>query len=163
RIEESGGALISEYPPGTPPDRWRFPARNRLIAAMSAAVVVVEAAESGGALITARLGAEIGRAVMAVPGDIDRPASVGANRLIRDGAIPVLGPGDLIEALSLIVGPPPRTPETDTPAGEIPSGGIGIEELGRMWGIGMAEVLARVGKMEVEGVLSIDGDRVIPV
>ncbi len=75
-IELSGGALISEYPPGTPPDRWRFPARNRLIAAMSAAVVVVEAAEKGGALITARLAAEVGREVLAVPGDVDRPASV---------------------------------------------------------------------------------------
>ena len=88
QIVAGQGAVISEYPPGTRPDRWRFPARNRLIAAISSAVVVVEAGAKGGALITARLAAEIGRPVFAVPGDVDRPASVGCNLLIRDGAIP---------------------------------------------------------------------------
>lgn len=100
----AGGAVISEYPGQVPPERWRFPARNRLIAAMSAATVVVESAITGGALITASLAAEMGRPVFAVPGDVDRPASVGTNQLIRDGAIPVFGPEDLIEALSLELG-----------------------------------------------------------
>lgn len=100
----SGGAVISEYPAGTPPDRWRFPARNRIIAAMSSAVVVVESAVTGGALITASLAAELGRPVFAIPGDVDREASVGTNLLIRDGAIPVFGPFDLVEALSLELG-----------------------------------------------------------
>jgi DNA processing protein len=101
---DAGGAVVSEYPDSTPPERWRFPARNRLIAAMSAAVVVVESAVTGGALITATLAAEIGRPVFSVPGDIDRPASVGTNLLIRDGAVPVLGPADLVQALALELG-----------------------------------------------------------
>lgn len=101
---DGGGAVVSEYPGSTPPEKWRFPARNRLIAAMSAAVVVVESAVTGGALITATLGAEMGRPVFAIPGDIDRQASVGTNLLIRDGAVPVLGPADLMQALALELG-----------------------------------------------------------
>ena len=69
---------MSEYPPGTRPDRWRFPARNRIIAGISSAVVVVEAGVKGGALITG-LAAEMGRPVLVVPGDVDRFASVGCN------------------------------------------------------------------------------------
>jgi DNA processing protein len=110
RLVELGGGLISEYEPGTPPAPFRFPARNRIIAAFSAAVVVVEAAVTGGALITARLALELGRDVLAVPGDIDRTVSEGCNLLIRDGAHPVLGPDDLFETLTYILGPPPRTP-----------------------------------------------------
>lgn len=110
RLIEQGGGLISEYEPGTPPAPFRFPARNRIIAAFSAAVVVVEAAVTGGALITARLGLELGREVLAVPGDINRAVSAGCNLLIRDGAHPVLGPEDLLETLTFILGPPPRAP-----------------------------------------------------
>ena len=110
RLVEGGGGLISEYEPGTPPAPFRFPARNRIIAAFSGAVVVVEAAVTGGALITARLGLELGRDVLAVPGDINRSVSAGCNLLIRDGAHPVLGPEDLVETLTFILGLPPRTP-----------------------------------------------------
>ncbi|HJU51852.1 MAG TPA: DNA-processing protein DprA [Acidimicrobiia bacterium] len=110
RLVEGGGGLISEYEPGTPPAPFRFPARNRIIAAFSGAVVVVEAAVTGGALITARLALELGRDVLAVPGDINRTVSAGCNLLIRDGAHPVLGPEDLVETLTFILGPPPRMP-----------------------------------------------------
>lgn len=110
RLIKQGGGLISEYEPGTPPAPFRFPARNRIIAAFSAAVVVVEAAVTGGALITARLGLELGREVLAVPGDINRAVSAGCNLLIRDGAHPVLGPEDLLETLTFTLGPPPRAP-----------------------------------------------------
>ncbi len=110
RLIAQGGGLISEYEPGTPPAPFRFPARNRIIAALSGAVVVVEAAVTGGALITARLALELGRDVLAVPGDIDRQVSVGCNLLIRDGAHPVLGPTDLVETLSFVMGRPPRVP-----------------------------------------------------
>lgn len=108
RLIGRGGGLISEYAPGTPPAPFRFPARNRIIAAFSAVVVVVEAAVTGGALITARLALELGRDVLAVPGDIDRQVSEGCNLLIRDGAHPVLGPEDLIETLTFLMGDPPR-------------------------------------------------------
>jgi DNA processing protein len=102
QILELGGAIVSEYPPGSRPDAWRFPLRNRIIAGLSAAVVVVEAGVTGGALITALKAAEYGIAVFAMPGDVDRKASEGTNRLIRDGAFPVFDPGDLVEELSLI-------------------------------------------------------------
>lgn len=105
------GALLSEYPPGTLPHGWRFPPRNRIISGLATAVVVVEAGETGGALITAMLAAEQGREVFAVPGDVGREASVGCNRLIRDGAVPVLGVDDLVEALSLVLGPPRPRPQ----------------------------------------------------
>ncbi len=159
RIVESGGAIVSEYPPGTPPDRWRFPARNRIIAAMSAAVVVVEAAVTGGALITARLGAELGRPVFVVPGDVDRVMSEGCNRLIKDGAHPVLGSDDLVEELSLAVGPPAA------PSGSshgIPAEGVPIRELPEIWSLTITETLVKLGRLEIEGKVRRVGDHVIP-
>jgi DNA processing protein len=104
QILEAGGAIVSEYPPGSRPDGWKFPPRNRIIAGLSAAVVVVEAAKTGGALITAVKAAEYGIPVFAMPGDVDRRTSEGTNRLIRDGAFPVLDPDDLIEELDLVYG-----------------------------------------------------------
>jgi DNA processing protein len=154
------GAIVSEYPPGTRPDRWRFPARNRIIAAIASAVVVVEAGEKGGALITARLAAEMGRPVLVVPGDVDRPASVGCNRLIRDGAHPVLGVAYLITELELILGRPPAAqPATD---GEIPAAGIAIEDLPGLWGCTPGEALGRLARMEVAGLAVRSGDMVLP-
>ena len=160
RIMEHQGALISEYPPGTSPDRWRFPARNRLIAAMSSAVVVVEAGEKGGALITARLAAEIGTPVFVVPGDVDRPASVGCNRLIRDGAFPVLGADDLIEELSLILGPPAQSRRAED-AG-IPRTGATIEDLPGLWECSPREALVRLGRLEASGAIVRAGEMIIP-
>lgn len=159
RIIESGGAVISEYPPGTPPDRWRFPARNRIITALSVAVVVVEAAEKGGALITARLGAEMGRPVFVVPGDVDRQASAGCNRLLKDGAHPVLGPDDLIAELSLLIGPPAQSRGED----ELPASGIALEDLSEFWGTTVIEALSRVGRLEMEGRIRRAGDTIFPV
>ncbi len=160
RLLDSGGALVSEYPPGTPPDRWRFPARNRLIAAIGSATVVVEAGATGGALITARLSAEMGRPVLAVPGDVDRPASFGSNRLIRDGAFPVLGPEDLLEELSLLLGKPPGRQDADSFA--LPPTGVSLEDLADHWGLEVREALARLGALEAEGRVRRNGDRIMP-
>jgi DNA processing protein len=159
RIVESGGAIVSEYPPGTPPDRWRFPARNRIIAAMSAAIVVVEAAVTGGALITARLGAELGRPVFVVPGDVDRDMSEGCNRLIKDGAHPVLGSDDLVEELSLVVGPPAARSGTSH---GIPAEGVPIRDLPEIWSLTITETLVKLGRLEIEGKVRRLGDHVIP-
>jgi DNA processing protein len=158
-ILSSGGAILSEYSPGTPPDRWRFPARNRIIAAISSAVVVVEAAATGGALITARLAAEIGRPVFVVPGDVDRQMSEGCNRLIRDGAHPVLGAQDLIEELSLVIGPP--APISDTSHG-IPAEGVAVSDLPEVWALTITESLIKLGRLEAEGKVRRLGDHVLP-
>jgi len=93
------GALVSQFAPGTPPLPHNFPTRNSVIAGLSLAVVVVEAAERSGSLITARLAAELGREVLAVPGRVTALESRGANRLIQDGAALALGWEDVIASL----------------------------------------------------------------
>ena len=95
------GAVISDYAPGTPPDASNFPPRNRIISGLSLAVVVVEAGETSGALITAEFAAEQGREVFAVPGSILAPQSKGTNKLIQRGALPLLSMNDLMQALDL--------------------------------------------------------------
>jgi DNA processing protein len=97
----SQGAIISDYAPGTPPDASNFPPRNRIISGLSLAVVVIEAGETSGALITAEFAAEQGREVFAVPGSILAPQSKGTNKLIQNGALPLLSVNDLMQALDL--------------------------------------------------------------
>ncbi len=92
-------------------DNTRFPPRNRIISGLASALVVVEAAVTGGALITANYALIHGIPVFAVPGDVRRATSTGCNLLIRDGAHPVLDPDDLVEELSLVLGPPPGVEE----------------------------------------------------
>ena len=96
RDVETYGCILSEFPPGTPPAKWTFPKRNRIISGLSCGVLVVEAPEKSGALITARLAADQGRDVFAVPGNIDIPTFEGSNRLIRDGAIMVSSGWDVV-------------------------------------------------------------------
>ena len=93
------GCLLGELPLGTPPRAPYFPMRNRLIAGLARVVVVVEARERSGSLVTARLALDRGVEVLAVPGAITAPTSVGTNQLIRDGAAPILGVDDLLDAL----------------------------------------------------------------
>ncbi len=95
----AGGAVISEYRPDASPRGGMFPQRNRLISGLSMAVVVVEAPDRSGALITARLAAEQGREVLALPGPVNGRASQGCNQLIRDGATLIRGPEDVLEDL----------------------------------------------------------------
>ena len=95
------GAVISEFPPGSQPEPWHFPVRNRVISGLSRIVVVVEATEKSGALITANVALEQGRDVMAVPGQITAPYSRGPNNLIKQGAAVVLGAGDIMAELGM--------------------------------------------------------------
>lgn len=96
KIAENG-VVISEYPPKSPASRTTFPVRNRIISALTLGTIVVEAGERSGSLITARLALEQGKDVFAVPGDLVHSSFLGTNRLIRDGAIPVFSPNDILE------------------------------------------------------------------
>jgi len=104
------GALVSPFPPRTPPRRWHFPRRNRVIAALGSAVVVVEASLRSGSLITARVGLDLGRTVFAVPG------TPGCQRLLVEGAVPVERPEDLLSALE--GRSPPRAHERRPKSGD---------------------------------------------
>jgi DNA processing protein len=95
----ASGAAVSELPPGTPVRRWMFPARNRMIAALAAMTVVVEAGERSGSLVTAGFARGLGRRVGAVPGQITRPQALGSNALLAGGATVVRGPRDVFDAL----------------------------------------------------------------
>ena len=109
RILEHGGALISEYPPGTLAMPFHFPNRNRIISGMSRGVFVIEAAEDSGSLITARAALDQNREVFTVPGDITRDTSKGPNNLLKMGAHPVLAHEDILDALKLQPLPLPRS------------------------------------------------------
>jgi DNA processing protein len=107
RIEEQG-LVISEYEPGVEPAPWRFPARNRIIAGLCEAVVVVEARERSGALITADFALDEGREVFAVPGEITSGLSAGTNALLKLGATPLTSAQDVLDALGI---EPPEAPD----------------------------------------------------
>ena len=108
-INESG-CLISEFPKGTAPAPYNFPVRNRIISGLAEGVLVVESREKSGALITARMALEQDRDIFAIPGNINSPASVGPNKLIKDGAIPVTCVDDIFAGLRWHI---PNRPESD--------------------------------------------------
>ena len=100
-IVAAGGALVSEFDPTYPAGLHTFPRRNRLMAGLAKAVLIVEAGEKSGTLITARLALDYNREVLAVPGPIWSSGARGVNRLIREGATPITGRDDILEALGL--------------------------------------------------------------
>jgi DNA processing protein len=114
----AAGAVVSEYPPGTQALPWRFPARNRLVAGLSRAVVLVEGAPGSGSMITAEFALELGREVFGVPGPVTSPLSAVPNQLIRDGAWLTRGPEDVLEVLGYETARPeagPEAPELTAP------------------------------------------------
>jgi DNA processing protein len=151
------GLLVSEYPPGVEPAPWRFPARNRIIAGLCAATVVVEARERSGALITADFALELGRDVFAVPGEITAARSAGTNNLLRQGAAPLLGVDDVLEAIGLERAPLPSVAVSGR-AGELletlADGPRGADELARVCSWTSAEVAAALTELELAGLVS---------
>ncbi len=153
------GALITEYPPGTPPRRHHFPERNRILAGLVEAVVVVEAAARSGALITARLAMEEGREVLAVPGNIFSELSIGPNTLLRVGARPLLTPRDLFDA---IAAPPPSGPQVTDDHGVLRFIGAGesltLDEIAQRAGVEVAELHGELLEHELSGEISREAD-----
>ena len=163
-ILASGGALVSQFADGTQPRRGNFPARNWTMAALSDAVVVVEAAEGSGALITAQAALELDREVMAIPGSIFSPLSVGAHGLIRDGAGLVQNARDVLAALGLQLEvlddplkPPPGVGFDLARAGDgllihlSEAMAVSAAELARKVRLPVAEVLGRLTSLELQG------------
>lgn len=158
RILAQGGSVATEYAPGAPPEGWRFPPRNRIISGLAGVVVVIEAGVKGGALITAACALEQGRAVLAVPGDIDRPTSRGCNLLIRDGAHPVLDVDDLITSLTFILGPPPAAGRADPIVDLVRQRPHTVGELAVALDATIQDVVARAGRLEALGLVHRKSD-----
>ena len=139
--------LVSEYGPGIEPAPWRFPARNRIIAGLCAATIVVEAREKSGALITADFALEGGRDVFAVPGEITSALSAGTNALLRVGATPLTGTDDVLDALG-IERELPSVAESDPLIELLPAS---IDELAQKTGRAAAELAAALAELELSG------------
>jgi DNA processing protein len=149
------GALITEYLPGTPPRRHNFPERNRIIAGLAGALVVVEAAARSGALITARLALDEGREVLAVPGSILSDVSVGPNTLLKLGARPVLTTGDILEVIGIVGAQPAGGDQPDHPVlAHLPVGErVSADQLVVRSGLTVTEVQAALLDLELAGII----------
>jgi DNA processing protein len=144
--------LVSEYEPGVPPSPYRFPARNRIIAGLCVATIVVEARERSGALITADFALDEGREVFAVPGEITSTLSAGTNALLRLGATPLTSADDVFEALG--IEPPEREKPSHPLLGLLPAS---ADELARVTGMTPSEIAAALAELEVGGFVG-EGD-----
>jgi DNA processing protein len=155
------GAIISDYPPGTPPEAANFPPRNRIISGLARATVVVEAGRSSGALITATFAVEQGREVFAVPGSIYSPASQGTNHLIQQGARPYLSPEDILEELNVAMAGEQRTARAVLPADAtearlyalLGANPVHVDELRNEVNLPIEQVSATLALMELKGLV----------
>lgn len=156
------GIVLSELPPGTPPFRWSFPARNRIMAALARMTVVVEAAEPSGSLITADFARDLGRAVAAVPGRVTSSFARGTNGLLKDGAVPVTRTEDVLDELFGVGvrSAPPLDEETVEPLDPHDSAVLeaaerfgSVDAIARELRLSAADARAALGRLEAEGYL----------
>jgi len=151
---------VSEYAPGVEPAPWRFPARNRIIAGLAAATVVVEAREASGALITADLALEEGREVFAVPGEITSALAAGTNALLRLGATPLTRPDDVLESFGLAA-PPTHAPEiganADVILTRLRDTAASADELTRTTGLAPSVLAGALAELELLGLAVEEG------
>jgi len=152
-----GSLLVSEYEAGVEPAPWRFPARNRIIAGLCAATVVVEARERSGALITADFALEEGREVFAVPGEITSALSAGTNALLRLGATPLTSAADVLESLGIEPPSAVRPAISEVAASLLERLPASVDELVRASGRSVGEVAAAIAELEIAG-LAAEGD-----
>lgn len=153
-VEE--GLVVSEFLPGTPPLPHNFPRRNRILAALGTTVIVVEAGAKSGSLITVDHALDLGLDVWAVPGPIDVPSTLGSNRLLRDGAKPLVSLPDFLEELrGPKAGPVPadsRRVATENPLlASLGDGPVHVDVLAERAGLEVSEALARLTEMELDG------------
>lgn len=161
------GAIISEFPLGTKPDRYNFPRRNRLISGLALGVLVAEATDKSGALITAALAAEQGKDVFAVPGSIFSDASSGVNQLIQDGAKPVMKVEDILEDLNItaLAMETRQTAERIAPADPVEiqvldaigADGAHVDMIARSTGLPIQTLLSTLMLMELKGLVTQSG------
>ncbi|HZD88041.1 MAG TPA: DNA-processing protein DprA [Gaiellaceae bacterium] len=153
----AAGLIVSEYAPGVEPAPWRFPARNRIVAGLCAATVVVEARERSGALITADLALEEGREVLAVPGEITSSLSAGTNALLKLGAGVLTAAGDILASFGIDPEPSASAPVSEAAASlldlvrEAPAG---ADVLARRSGLAAGEVARALVELELAGLVS---------
>ncbi len=156
----AGGLVVSEYAPGVEPAPWRFPARNRIVAGLCSAAVVVEARERSGALITADFALEEGREVFAVPGEITSGLSAGSNALLRLGATPLTCAQDVLESFGFVAAARVE-PEVGAAAGavltRIREAVAGADELARATGLSAEELAVALTELELAGAVTEEG------
>ncbi len=148
------GLTVSEYAPGVEPAPWRFPARNRIIAGLSAATVVVEARDRSGALITADLALEEGREVFAVPGEITSALSSGTNDLLKLGASPLTASADVLEVFGLTSGETEAVElgsSAETVLARLRDGPASADELARATGLDARALASALTELELAG------------
>jgi DNA processing protein len=151
RVAERG-LIVSEYVPGVEPAPWRFPARNRIIAGLAGATVVVEARERSGALITADLALEEGREVFAVPGEITSALSAGTNALLRTGATALTSSGDVLEAFGIAAAAPQSvdlSPAADLVLTRLRDRPAGVDELTRELSVPASDIATALAELEL--------------
>jgi len=170
RDMESRGAVVSELVPGTAPQRRFFPLRNRIISGLTRAVIVIEAGEKSGSLITARCALEQGREVLAVPGNVLSGRNRGAHALLRDGAAIVESAGDVLDELGLSApagrGTRPRLGREADPvlACLVPGESSDLDEMAGRSGLSPSRLLPRLFELELQGAVArIGGGRFVRV